>query len=142
MRNLLLKAGVLAGLMLVFGATGYAQISQEYRADVPFDFQVKNVKYAAGEYAVGPLSSNAATGAVAILDRKNGERRIIGLTQLGAGRTEGDGKLMFVKINGVYTLSHIITRTFDLKVKTTQREMQLAKNFSQKWEMVAIAIRH
>ena len=82
MRNLLAKAGVLAGLMLVFGIAGHAQISQHYRAEVPFDFSIKGKTYAAGSYSLGPVSSNSNAGSIAILERKTGRMQLLAHAQL------------------------------------------------------------
>ena len=141
MKRLLVNAGLLAGLTLMLSVAGNAQLFQQYRAEIPFDFQVKNVSYSAGDYSVGPVSANSSVAALAILDRKNRVMRVIGQTQLGwDGRLE-NGKLIFVKANGHYTLSRITTPTFELKMKTTKAHARMAKNATEKREIVAVALR-
>lgn len=142
MKSLLLKAGIMAGLMLMLSVAGNAQLSQQYRAQVPFDFQAKGVSYSAGEYSLGPMSTNSSSGAVAIRNRKSGKMRVIGQTQLGGDARAETGKLIFVKANGIYTLSQIVTPTFELKMKATSTDVRIAKNRPEKRETVAVDLRH
>ncbi len=139
MKSLLVKAGVLAGLMLMLGIAGNAQSSQQYRAQIPFDFQVKGVSYTAGAFSVGPVTNS---GALAILDRKSGKMQVLGITQLGGERSADTSKLIFVKANGSYTLSRIVTPTFEFKMKATWADARMAKNASEKKETVAVDLRH
>ncbi len=141
MKKLFLQAGVLAGLTLMLSVAGNAQVSQQYRAAVPFDFQAKGVSYTAGEYSVGPMSTNSTSGALAILDRKSRKMQVIGQTLPGGGSGE-NGKLIFIKANGIYTLSQIVTPTFEFKMKPANTEVRIARNSLEKGEAVEVGLRH
>lgn len=142
MNRLLVKTGILAGFVLMLSVVGNAQLSQQYRAEVPFDFQVKGVVYAAGSYAVGPVSSQSSSGALAILERKSGKMQLLGITQLlGASVGADPGKLVFVKANGTYTLRRIITPTFEIKMKAKGSDARMADSGAKKMETVAVALR-
>jgi hypothetical protein len=140
MKSTFIKAGLVAVFALVLGTTGYGQISQKYNADIPFDFQVGGRTYHAGTYTIGALSDNSNSGAVTIHDRDGGEKRVIGTALIGAETPNRAGKLVFVKLNGVYALERVQTRTIDMKVRTPRADSQLARNSSEKGEKVSVPL--
>ena len=140
MSKLFTKAGLLAGFVLMLGIVGQAQVSQHYRAQVPFDFQVNDVSYSAGDYSVGRLSSNTNTGALGIRDRKTGKLQIIGQARLGSEAIVANSKLVFVRERGGYTLSEIVTPSFELKLNPTKTRLRISKNTSAADNTVAIAL--
>lgn len=140
MKRLFVNAGLLAGLVLMLSVAGKAQISQQYRAAIPFDFDVKDVSYKAGDYTVGPVSSSSSNAALAILDKKSGKMQLLGLTQLGRDERVETGKLIFVKANGNYTLTRIVTPTFAMKIKHTPTDYRIAKKTVEKSDTVAVKL--
>lgn len=143
MKSLFVKAGIMAGLMLMLSIAGNAQLSQQYRAEIPFDFQVKNVSYNAGVYSVGPVATATGSGALAILDRKSGKKQIVGMAWFGGNESAETGKLVFLKANGHYALSQIVTPTFEMKVKiATGASVRISQNDTRKTETVAVALQH
>ena len=102
-------------MAVVIGAN--AQASQQYRAEVPFDFEAGGKQYAAGKYSVGPLS-----GAIAIRSLETGNMRLLGVSALaGTNDWINPGTLDFHKVNGRYTLSRISTPTFQMEMKIQKR---------------------
>jgi len=94
-----------------------AQTSQQYRAEIPFNFDAGGRHYSAGQYSVGPLSSEIGS-AVVLRDLQKRNARVLGAnTRSGNNDWDNPGTLTFVKINGQYRLSQISTATFSMKMK-------------------------
>jgi hypothetical protein len=127
MKNTLLRTGLIFGLALVFGTVGFAQVSNQYKADVPFDFQVGSKTYSAGEYTIKALDSDSNSGALALVNRKTGQQRVLGLTRIGGDSRVEKSTLTFVKVNGTYALGRIHTPTIDMSINGYNRDNRLAQ---------------
>ena len=129
--------------MLAVAVGVNAQANQQYRADVPFSFDANGKHYAAGEYAVGPLSQISSPGGIALRDLQTGNARLLGIaSQTGDDNWNKPGRLIFVKENGVYRLSQISTATFQMKMKGRKsNDDQLAKASPSSREVVAIDLK-
>ena len=136
MNRIVRHISVIGLFMLAVTIGVNAQANQQYRAEVPFSFEVNGKHYSAGQYSVGPLSQMSVPGAVAIKNVQNGNAAILGISALqGDSNWEKPGRLTFVKENGRYTLKDISTATFSMKMKTSKsRTAELA-------EVVAIALK-
>lgn len=120
--NKIIRQTCVVGLFVLAVTIGVsAQSDQQYRADVPFSFEVGGKQYEAGKYMVGP-ASRTATGAIAIRNIKTGEGRLLGLSDVGNNDWDNPGTLTFLKIAGRYRLSHISTATFKMKMKSKTRD--------------------
>src|SRR5687767_9446821 len=95
MKSSLIKASLVTVFAFVSGTTGFGQISQQYNAEIPFDFQIGERAYSAGTYTIAPLSDNSNSGAVTIHNRDSGEKRVIGNALIGGESSVRIGKLMF-----------------------------------------------
>jgi hypothetical protein len=133
MQKLLIKAGLMVGSLLIFGVAANAQ--SQYRAEIPFDFNAAGKAHTAGDYLVGPIGANSPV--VAIRDRKSKKLNLLGQARNGSGRWDGTGKLIFLKADGVYTLSQIVTPSFEMKLKKTMTDVRMAGS-AVKEETVAI----
>lgn len=129
MRNIITRVIVLAAAAVAFGLTAHAQASQQYRAQVPFDFTVAGRAYTAGSYSVGLMSSTNDSGAISLLDRKTGHEKIIGMSR-GHADANSRGKLTFVKNGDKYALVSVSTPSFETKMKQPER-IAIAKNGSK-----------
>lgn len=140
MKISLIRTCLMVGSILIMGVVANAQVSQQYRAEVPVDFHANGKAYAAGDYSIGPLGTHSSQGALALLEKKTGKMRIIGLASasLGVGPSEEKGKLVFLKSGDRYTLSEVITPTFGMKMKRTTTDVRIAKNRAAKPETAAI----
>lgn len=138
MRNIFIKAGLFLGVTLMLGTAGYAQTSGIYRADIPFDFTVKNESYAAGDYRIKPLSG--INSALTLVNQKTGVTRVIGLSHAGGNMQGSDGKLVFEKVNGVFALIGVATPSFELRMKAPKGDERLASNISRKKEMASVPL--
>jgi len=134
MKKLLVNAGLTVTSLLIFGVAANAQI--QYRADIPFDFEVAGKAWTAGAYSLGQISSGGP--ALVIRDRKTGKSRVLGQSMPRSENRDSHGKLIFLKADGVYTLSQIVTPSFEMKLKKTKTEVTMAGGSPAKMETVAI----
>jgi hypothetical protein len=141
--NRIIRRVSLIGLFILAVTLGVtAQASQQYRADIPFSFEANGRHYAAGEYAVGPLSQVSSPGGIALRNLDTGKARLLGVTSNhGDNNWDNPGRLTFLKVDGRYTLSQISTATFKMKMKVQKaRSAELAKGASDP-AIVAIDLR-
>lgn len=132
MKKLILQLCIAAGLVVTASATGYSQISQTYRAHIPFDFSVKNGSMKAGDYQLKPITSGSGVGALQLVDVSHNRSRLLGVVKPGEAAWNADqnkGRLIFVRDGDQYTLSAIETSTFQMRMpKVTASAQVLTKN--------------
>lgn len=127
------------GIVLTFGAAANAQLSTQYVAEIPFDFQVKDQTFKAGTYRLAPVNGTSSAAAVALRGQTDNSMSVIGVTHLYS-YNGGQGKLIFVKQNGQHMLQRIATPTISMKFKT-EPSSKLAANTVPKPEIVAVNLR-
>lgn len=127
----------LFGLVLGLGVAAVsAQVSTQYRANIPFDFKAKGVEFAAGTYTVGPLSANSSASALALRNKETGNTKILGVMQaLGDGKGN-TGTLRFTRVGDHYVLAEIITPTFERRFMKIPKMRELAKSENYPREVV------
>ena len=134
MKRIILSSSVLVILVLAAAAGVSAQSSQQYKADIPFDFEADGRQHSAGSYRVGSVSviGSRATG---LLDIQSGKMRLVGrIAQPGnSGYWAERGTLTFLKVNDRYVLKEISTPSFKLKmrdrrIKVADDRLALATN--------------
>lgn len=132
MKKLILQLCIAAGLVVTASATGYSQISQSYRAHIPFDFTVKSSTMKAGDYRITPILNGTGIGALQLIDVSHNKSRLLGLVKPGEARWDADsdkGRMVFVRDGDQYTLSGIETSTFQVRMpKVTASAQVLTKN--------------
>lgn len=141
MKGLISKMFLLAGAMLTLGLAANAQMSQQYRGTIPFDFEAGGKQFSAGDYTIGPRSSHGSVGVLAIQERK-GKRKMasLGLALLNSTLSTAPGKLVFAKRNGQYALSEIKTPTFAANMKGTWTDVKIARKNAPAEETVSILL--
>jgi hypothetical protein len=127
------------GIVLTLGIVANAQLSTQYVAEIPFDFQVKDQTFKAGTYRLAPVGGNSSVAAIALRGQADNSMSVIGVTQL-YGDNGGPGKLIFVKQNGQHMLQRIATATITMRFKTAPSS-KLAANKAPKPEIVAVDLR-
>ena len=136
MKRILKQASVIGLFVLAVSIVANAQVDQQYRAEIPFDFDAAGKHYAAGTYAVGPLSSS---GAVAIRSMENGKMRVLGLNVIpGNNDWDNPGTLTFQKVGGRHQLRQISTATFKMAVRIPRAKGDLAKKDSSTEVLVSL----
>jgi len=134
MKKQLIQVGLTVSSLLIFGIAANAQ--SQYRADIPFDFEAAGKAWTAGVYSVGQISSGGP--ALVIRDRKTGKSKVLGQSMPRSESRDSHGKLIFLKADGVYTLSQIVTPSFEMKLRKTKTDVRMAGSSSAKKETVAI----
>ncbi len=127
-------------LVLTFGAVANAQLSTQYVAEIPFDFQVKDKEFKAGSYRLEPLSGSSSVAGIGLRSKADNSMQVIGVTQLSAYTTEA-GKLVFLKQNGRHMLQRIATPTIAMTFKTAPSSRLAQSSAAPKPEIVAIDLR-
>ena len=138
MKRLLVIGSLMVGSVLILGVSANAQIFQQYRAEIPFDFQSGGATYSQGEYRLVPLRADSTQSALRLQDVKNGTSRMLGPVMLGPIDREVKAKLIFVKADAQYTLSEIVTPTFAIKMKSVGTSVRVAGKPAANLETVAI----
>jgi len=117
-----------------------AQVSQQYRADIPFSFDANGKSYEAGKYSVGPLSQLSMSGIAIRGLGKESRSGILGpIAHQGTNDWNKPGTLTFLNVNGRYQLIRVSTATFSMNMKSKKdRRGDLAKLSSSKPTMVSI----
>lgn len=132
MKKIILQLCITTGLVVAATVTGFSQISQSYRAHIPFDFAVKDTQMKAGDYRINPILSSTGIGALQLLDVEHNKSRLLGMVKPGEPRwdvDQGKGRLTFVKDGDQYTLAGVETATFQMRMpKVTASARVLAKN--------------
>ena len=110
--------------ILALSAGIKAQTSQQYNADIPFDFEARGERHAAGKYRLGSMSVSSP-GAIGLREMETGQVRILGISSDARSKSwDNPGTLTFRKVNGRYLLSEISTVTFKLKMKRPKQEIR------------------
>ena len=120
-----------------------AQVSQQYRADIPFSFDANGKSYEAGKYSVGPLSQVSMSGIAIRGLGKESRSGILGpVAHQGTNDWDKPGTLTFLNVNGRYQLIRVSTATFSMNMKAKKdRDGDLAKLSSSKPATVSINLK-
>ena len=135
MKHLFARVIILAATAAALGIQVQAQ-SDQYRANVPFDFTAAGRTYTAGSYSVGKLSQTSDTGAIMLIDRKNGHARVIGMNR--SRSSDNSAKLVFVKNGLGWALKEVITPDFGVKMR--QPKQVIARNTNEP-EIIELALK-
>ncbi len=101
-----------------------AQSAHQYSANIPFDFEARGERHAAGKYRLGSMSVSSP-GAIGLREMQSGKVRILGMSSDYTTKNwVNPGTLTFLKVNGRYLLSEISTVTFNLKMKRAKQEIR------------------
>ena len=134
MKKIMIQLCITTGLVVAASITGFSQITQSYRAHIPFDFTVKNSQMKAGDYTLKPLVGSTNVGALELISLNDNKAKILGTVKAGSaewGSDQGKGKIVFLKDGDQYTLTSIETATFRMRMpRVTASAQVLAKKAS------------
>ena len=107
-------------------ASADAQISQRYRAVIPFDFHVNGKEFAAGEYLVQPLLTNTTVLPISLVEKRTGRVTQLGSTIAGIERKDefNGGTLKFSLRHGIFELNEISTAQFQMTINLPKRTIE------------------
>lgn len=123
MKRFILTMFIAVGTLAVFSATGNAQVTRRYSANIPFDFSVGKKQFKAGEYTIGPLGVQTSADFLALTERSTGKVQLIGQTIIDRYDTDLKGKLDFVNTGDGWVLNSIETGTFSFQVRGGNSEV-------------------
>ena len=136
----IIRSFIFIGSVLTFGLVANAQLSTQYVAEIPFDFQVKDKAFKAGTYRLEPLLGNTSVAAVALKGETDNSVEVIGVTQLRSD-SGNSGKLIFLNQNGQHMLESIATPTIAMRFRAAQSSKRARVLTGPKPEIVAIDLR-
>ena len=141
MKNLILKVSSVFILAIILTVVSVqAQSFRQYKAQIPFDFNVGNKTYQAGDYKISLYNPS---GLCAILKLENTETRdFIQLNVLTNGSRSRMNKtsLMFDQYGDQYSLSEVVSDDYGVSVTKTKAQKWLSKKLSQQSKTMAIAL--
>lgn len=116
MKRTIIRSSVMA-LTVLAAAFGIRAQSQQYRAEIPFNFEARGKQHSAGEYKLEPISLDSY-GAIGLRDLESGKMIVLSVSaRPGTNNWDQPGTLTFVKVDGRYILKAVSTATFSLTMK-------------------------
>lgn len=129
MKRFILAMIMVVGSLAVFSATGNAQVTRRYSANIPFDFSVGKKQFKAGDYTVGPIGTQTNSDFLVLTDRSTGKVQLIGQAFVNQYDTDLNGSMQFAKSGDRWVLSSIETGTFSMKLSGNDKdEPKIASN--------------
>ena len=121
MKKLMLQIGLMVGLVIILTVvSANAQTATRYKAEIPFDFNIGNKTFQAGDYFI-KADSNTLT-----LEDKQGNYLLV---KTGSpNETAKATKMIFNRYENQYYLAKIVTPDLGAKMMKTTGEKQMAKN--------------
>ena len=118
------------------------QVSQHYKASIPFDFSVGKTDMQSGNYAIAILNSSSTISVLGLVNRDTGEIRLISPVIKGDfGENSGD-RLRFARAGSRYELIAVQTPDFETTLRHTRVDVrQDAKARIPKEETVSLRLR-
>lgn len=134
MQNRILKSTVaiiFAALFAIVSAS--AQTNNQVVAKIPFDFYVKNQKFAAGEYVIERANPASLQAAVIFRQKTGGNSQIVMMLPLAvnAQSNQAQPNLIFNRYESDYFLSEFRNPadSFGAQLPRVKKERNLAKQF-------------
>jgi hypothetical protein len=138
MKRTLIRSTVMLLAVLAVSVSIKAQSAQQYSANIPFSFEARGERYAAGKYRLGSMSVNTP-GAIGLREMRSGHIRVLGITHgEGSRNWDNPGTLTFRKVNGRYLLSEISTATFQMKVRSKKNSIDELADVASAEQVVTI----
>jgi len=133
-----IQIGSVFALLIGLMVSAQAQKVNSYEASIPFDFNIGNKTFAAGEYAFGLTNPLALQESLTIRDVKNGTTHVFLITRDQADEFKGGAQLTFNRYEDRYFLAEIAAPTLSAKFLRAKSEARLAKSKTVKRESIAL----
>lgn len=119
-----------------------AQTFTQYKAQIPFDFNIGGKTYQAGDYVVSVRNANTVSTAKVLLIKDANGRTLWEKFPLQNGRRSKDQNttLVFHRGENQNVLTEMISPDFGLTINKPKRENRLGKKPNSKPEIVAVAL--
>lgn len=138
MKKRFIQIGSLFALLIGLMFSAQAQGVRSYKASIPFDFNVGNKTFAAGDYAFGLTNALAYQPSLTIRDLKSGRTQVVLVTRNQADELSESAELLFNSYEDRYFLAEIATSTLSAKFLRAKTESRLAKAKPSKRETIAL----
>ena len=140
MKRTIFGSIVMVLAVLAVSVSTNAQSGQQYSADIPFNFEARGERHAAGKYKLGSVSVGSP-GVIGLREMRSGEIRLLGIaTDGGSNNWDSPGTLTFRKVNGTYLLSKISTATFQMKVKDKKNRIGELADVASAEQVVKVSL--
>jgi hypothetical protein len=123
MKKQILNAVVTLSAIITLSIAGFAGLSRNLGANIPFDFMVNGKKLPAGKYIVETGSAQSAL-AIRSFETKQGA---VSITQSFQVRAGAKPQLIFHRYGNQYFLAKVISDTGGLELPKTKAEREAAK---------------
>jgi hypothetical protein len=117
-----------------------AQSNMQYKAEIPFDFNIGNNTYKAGDYVLN-IKNTLSTGAILEFRKASGHTLRVMFAFPNGNRTSGRTKLFFDRSEDGYTLKKLIAPEFGLTINTDKNNKRVSKKSNAKSERVALSMK-
>ena len=141
----MLAVSVVVLVTMAAFATAQAQSTNQFTADIPFDFHVGGERFPAGEYTIRCLNPSSDVK-VLKLRKTDGESSVMLHTNSIAGKMNRNSKLVFNRYGNQYYFAQawLSSERIGMQAIKSRQEKATAKEMarlSYKPEMVALAIK-
>ena len=138
MKKSLIQIFSLVGLVFGLMFSAQAQNVNQYTASIPFDFNVGNKTFAAGEYAFRLTNPLAYQETLTIRDLKSGKSQVVLITRRPEYKVSEISRLLFNRYEDRYYLASMVTETLNVKFFKAKTETRLAESKAARRESVAM----
>lgn len=145
-KQIFMLAGLVVVLVTMAAATpAQAQTTNQFTADIPFDFHVAGERFPAGEYTVRCLNPSSDVK-VLQLRKTDGKSSVMLHTNGVVGRMNRTSKLIFNRYGNQYYFSQawLVSESLGMQAVKSRQEKATAKEMARlayKPEMVALTMK-
>ncbi len=140
----MLAVSVVVLVTMAAFATTHAQTTNQFTADIPFDFHVGGERFPAGEYTIRCLNPSSDVK-ILQLRKTDGESSVVLHTNSIVGRINRNSRLVFSRYGTQYyfSLAWLGSESLGMQAVKSRQEKATAKEMARltyKPEMVALTI--
>lgn len=139
MKKKVIQICSLVALVVGLMVSAQAQIGTQYRAHIPFDFNVGNQTLPAGDYTISLTNPMRFVDVLTIRDTKSGKAQIVTLLASSSSDRSQLSKLTFNRYDDQYFLAEVNSPTVRGKFRRAKTEARLAKLLKPGQENVAMS---
>lgn len=141
MKNLIVKTGALFILAIILTVVSVqAQSTSSYRAQIPFDFTIKNKLYKSGDYVISVKGASILQAVLTVKNIKTRDSRQLAVWTNGSRSKMEKTILMFDRYGDQYVLKQVISPDFGLTAPRSKIRNRIAKKIRQPDQTVAIIL--
>jgi hypothetical protein len=141
MKRKILQICTLLGLALILAVVSTeAQTIIQYKANIPFDFNIGKKTYQSGDYIIYVKSLNQLSAMLSVKNAKTLDLRKIVVLMNGSRSRADKTVLMFDRYADQYVLTQMVSPGFGLSAPKSKVKKRTAKKIKQPQESVAIVL--